>query len=149
MNLTYRAADEGDVAVLLQLYQQLSSGHSALSESRLRELIRRIATYPDYTVYLALDGDQVVGTFALLIMDALGDRLAPAGVVEDVVVDSAVRGRGIGKAMMKFALEKCRNAGCYKMALSSNINRPEAHRFYESLGFEKHGYSFLVTLRRE
>ena len=146
MPLTYRTATEEDVAELLRLYGQLSSGRSGLSGARLRMLLRKLASYPDYAVYLALDEGAVVGTFALLIMDALGDRLAPAGVVEDVVVDSSRRGRGIGKAMMEFAMEKCRLAGCYKMALSSNINRADAHRFYESLGFEKHGYSFLVTL---
>ena len=148
MPLTYRTANEADVAELLRLYGQLSSGRSGLDGDRLRTLLRKIATYPDYAVYLACDGETVVGTFALLIMDALGDRLAPAGVVEDVVVDGSRRGQGIGRAMMEFAMAKCTEAGCYKMALSSNINRADAHRFYESLGFEKHGYSFLVPLQR-
>ena len=89
MPLTYSTANEHDVAELLRLYGQLSSGHSALSEDRLRTLLRKIAAYPDYAVYLARDAETVVGTFALLIMDALGDRLAPAGVVEDVVVDAS------------------------------------------------------------
>ena len=35
-------------------------------------------------------------------------------------------------------------AGCYKMALSSNLKREAAHRFYDSLGFGRHGYSFLI-----
>ena len=50
--------------------------------------------------------------------------------------------RGVGKAMMRFARARCRKAGCYKLALSSNLKRAAAHRFYESLGFEKHGFSF-------
>jgi predicted GNAT family acetyltransferase len=37
-----------------------------------------------------------------------------------------------------------REAGCYKMALSSNVKRAAAHAFYESLGFERHGYSFVI-----
>jgi len=55
-------------------------------------------------------------------------------------------GRGIGRAMMEHAREECCKAGCYKFALSSNLNREDAHRFYDSLGFERHGYSFRVEL---
>jgi hypothetical protein len=47
--------------------------------------------------------------------------------------------------MMRFALDRCCEAGCYKMALSSNLRRPAAHRFYESLGFARHGYSFSIA----
>ena len=34
--------------------------------------------------------------------------------------------------------------GCYKLALSSNRRRERAHAFYESLGFERHGVSFVI-----
>jgi len=47
---------------------------------------------------------------------------------------------------MDFAMNYCQSKGCYKLALSSNLNREEAHRFYERLGFKKHGYSFSVEL---
>jgi GNAT superfamily N-acetyltransferase len=50
----------------------------------------------------------------------------------------------VGRAMMAHAIEQCRKAGCYKLALSSNLKREDAHRFYESLGFERHGYSFVI-----
>ncbi len=40
--------------------------------------------------------------------------------------------------------QRCQEAGCYKMSLSSNLKRAQAHAFYESIGFEKHGYSFWV-----
>ena len=52
--------------------------------------------------------------------------------------------QGVGKAMMEHAREQCRLAGCYKLALSSNLRREAAHRFYEALGFERHGYSFVT-----
>lgn len=51
-----------------------------------------------------------------------------------------------GGQMMHFAMERCRESGCYKAALLSNKKKLNAHRFYESLGFEKHGYSFSVDL---
>jgi GNAT superfamily N-acetyltransferase len=85
-----------------------------------------------------------VGTFALLVMDNLAHLGARSAVVEDVVVDAAHRGEGIGRAMMTHAVSVCREKGCYKMALSSNLKRERAHAFYDALGFERHGYSFRV-----
>jgi GNAT superfamily N-acetyltransferase len=109
-------------------------------------LFDRMASYPDYRMYVAIRDDQIVGSFALLIMDNLGHRGAPSGVIEDVVVDPPCQGQGIGRAMMQHALYLCGEKGCYKVALSSNLAREHAHAFYESLGFERHGYSFRVML---
>ena len=85
-------------------------------------------------------------TFALLIMDNLANGGMPSGIVEDVAVRRDLQGRGIGKAMMAFAMSECKRSGCYKMMLSSNEIRTDAHKFYESLGFVRHGYGFRVEL---
>ena len=79
-------------------------------------------------------------------MDNLGHCGTPSAVVEDVVVAAQAQGRGIGKAMMAFARERCREKGCYKLVLSSNAKRESAHAFYESIGFARHGYSFRLDL---
>ena len=102
--------------------------------------------YPSYHLYVACVGDDVVGTFALLVMDNLGHLGRPSAIVEDVAVDPQFQKRGIGRTMIKFAMNRAREAGCYKMTLSSASNRRDAHRFYESLGFDRHGYSFHVSL---
>jgi GNAT superfamily N-acetyltransferase len=47
--------------------------------------------------------------------------------------------------MMEHARALAREAGCYKLALSSNQKRVEAHAFYERIGFERHGFSFVVA----
>ena len=70
----------------------------------------------------------------------------PSAVVEDVGVLPEMQGKGIGQRMMQFALIQAKEKGCYKMSLSSNLRREQAHQFYESLGFEKHGFSFLMKL---
>jgi ribosomal small subunit protein bTHX len=106
----------------------------------------RIAAYPDYAVYLAEEDGVPVGTFALLVMDNLAHGGAPEGVVENVVVAEGRRGQGIGRALMRFAMDRCAAAGCYKLVLSSNVQREAAHRFYEDLGFVQHGLSFSVPL---
>jgi GNAT superfamily N-acetyltransferase len=138
-----------DLSDVLELYRQpsIDDGHK-LPLPEAERIFRRIASYPDYKIYLARYRGIAVGTFALLIMDNLGHLGAPSGVVEDVAVSPQMQKKGIGRAMMQFAREKCRQAGCYKMALSSNIKRESAHLFYESLGFARHGYSFLIETRK-
>ena len=63
-----------------------------------------------------------------------------------MVVAPEWRGQGIGAAMMREAQRLAAQAGCYKLALSSNLKRDDAHRFYRSLGFRQHGVSFWVDV---
>ncbi|MBI2212897.1 MAG: GNAT family N-acetyltransferase [Acidobacteria bacterium] len=146
MPVAIRQATHDDLPRLLELYRELSVKAPRVTPERLEAVFARLALYPDYRVFIAFDGDATVGTYALCIVDTLGDRCAPEGIVEDVVVASGSRGRGVGRAMMEHAMARCRDAGCYKLVLSSNLAREEAHRFYDALGFERHGVSFMVTL---
>jgi GNAT superfamily N-acetyltransferase len=144
-----RAAGIDDLAGVLALYAQpdIDDG-DVLPIDQAAHILQRFAHYPDYKLYVAeLDG-QIVGSFALLIMDNLGHLGAPSGIAEDVVVDPARHGRGIGQAMMRFAIERCRERRCYKLMLSLNAKRERAHVFYEALGFARHGYSFRIELER-
>ena len=141
-----RPVKPGELPEVLELYAELEGDGKTTDLAHAQALFARIQRYPDYTVYVAVVDETIVGTFALLIMDNLAHQGIPSGIVEDVVVASTWRGQGIGKQMMLFAMEHCRKAGCYKLVLSSNLKRDEAHRFYETLGFEKHGFSFVVSL---
>jgi GNAT superfamily N-acetyltransferase len=140
-----RPADASDLPAVLALYAQpdLDNG-TVLDVAEAERIHARFADYPDYTLYVAEAGGRIVGSFALLVMDNLGHLGAPSAVVEDVVVAPDVQGSGIGQAMMRFALGRAREKHCYKLMLSSNAKRGRAHAFYESLGFERHGYSFRV-----
>lgn len=145
-----RAATEADLPGVLALYGQpdLDNG-VVLSTEEAAAIFRRFAAYPSYTLHVVEKDRAVVGTFALLVMDNLGHLGAPSAIVEDVAVDPKHQGHGIGAAMMKFALERAQEQGCYKLMLSSNAKRERAHAFYEGLGFTRHGFSFRVDLRKE
>lgn len=147
MSLVVREAEAADLPGILALYGQpeIDDG-DVLPLADAEALFQRFRDYPDYRLFVAEIDGAVAGTFALLIMDNLGHRGAPSGVIEDVAVDPARQGSGIGRAMMAHALRECRKRGCYKVALSSNLKRRSAHAFYEAIGFERHGYSFLVEL---
>jgi GNAT superfamily N-acetyltransferase len=103
-------------------------------------------TSPNYKLFVAKYEGAIVGTFALAIMDNLAHLGKSSGLVEDVVVAKEMRSKGIGKKMMEYALDICKENNCYKMCLSSNLIRKRAHSFYENLGFKKHGYSFLIEI---
>jgi GNAT superfamily N-acetyltransferase len=150
MKLTVREASEADLPAVLSLYAQLGEDDgSVLGVEEARVIFHRMQSYPDYRIYLAESEGRAVGTFALLIMDNLGHHGARSAILEDVVVDNTLRGQGIGKEMMIFARQICLDKGCYKMTFSSNRNREAAHRFYESLGFVRHGYSFYTAIPAE
>jgi GNAT superfamily N-acetyltransferase len=146
-DLTIRPALKVDLPDVLRLYAQpaLDDGH-VISTGEAERIFERMARYPDYTLYVAASRNNIVGTFALLVMDNLGHLGTCSGIVEDVAVDPEYQSRGVGRAMMTHAIHLCRGRGCYKMVVSSNLKRPKAHAFYESLGFERHGYSFRLML---
>jgi GNAT superfamily N-acetyltransferase len=140
-----REATEADLADLLRAYRDAGiDGGLEFNVAEAREQFARFRLYPSYRIFVARVDGAFAGTYALIILDNLAKRGAKAGVVEDVAVLPAFQGQGVGRALMEHARAECRAAGCYKMTLSSNIAREGAHAFYDSLGFERHGYSFLV-----
>jgi len=147
-NITYRLAADDDLTEVVSLCAMLyeESDGATPSRNKTEAIFSRIKQYPDYRIYLAESGGKTAGTFSLLIFDNLGHGGTPSAIVENVVVYPEYRGRGIGKQMMGFAMRQAREAGCYKLALSTNVKRKEAHHFYESLGYKRHGYSYLIDI---
>lgn len=143
--INLRIASKTDLADVLRLYAQpdLDNGQ-VLSPVEAEQVFDRMAGYPDYKLYVASIDARIVGTFALLIMDNLGHLGSPSAIIEDVAVDPTCQGQGIGKEMMRHAMQIAARSGCYKVVFSSNLKRERAHAFYDSLGFERHGYSFRV-----
>jgi len=143
-----REARRADLENVLALYAAIEDSHAdVLPLEEAQAVWAQFARYPSYRLWVACDPAQngaVVGTYALLIMHNLAHRGAPSAIVEDVVVAPGQQGRGIGRQMMAHAMQQAREAGCYKLALSSNARRAGAHAFYESLGFAQHGLSFVV-----
>jgi GNAT superfamily N-acetyltransferase len=147
MEINIVEATENDLVSILDLYKNvLDKGKQILTLKQAIIIFKKMSQYPDYHLYIAKIGEEIVGSFALLIMDNLAHFGTPSAIVEDVVVAENYQNKGIGKKMMEFAMVKAKALCCYKMALSSNIVRIDAHRFYESIGFEKHGFSFKINL---
>ena len=142
-----RIAVDEDLSDILELYSQPDiDNKQVLDINEAKAIFNKMKLYPDYHVYVAEIDGKIVGTFALAIMDNLAHMGSKSGLIEHVVVSQPLQGQGIGKQMMKFAIEICKEKSCYKACLSSNLKRKDAHRFYENIGFKIHGYSFLMEL---
>jgi GNAT superfamily N-acetyltransferase len=144
----FREALRSDLREVLRLYAQpdLDDG-MVLSLGDAEQVLERIARYPNYKIYVAVSDERIAGTFALLIMDNLGHLGTRSAIIEDVAVDPTLQNRGIGTEMIRYAIQRAAENGCYKAMLSSNARRERAHAFYESLDFERHGYSFRIDVR--
>ena len=141
-----RTASKEDMPGILALYAQPGyDDGEVLPIAEAVAIFEKMATYPFYRVHVAEQGGRILGTYALLVMDNIGHLGTPSAIVESVAVAPDCQGLGIGKRMMGHAMAEAAQAGCYKLALSSNIKRLQAHEFYDKLGFRRHGLSFVVN----
>lgn len=80
------------------------------------------------------EGD-VLGCLQLTFVPGLSRLGMWRGQIESVRIAAAARGEGMGRQMFGWAIEQCRAHGCGLVQLTSDKTRPDAIRFYESLGF--------------
>lgn len=146
--LTIRQIDMKDLPTILKLYRHLSmdGNEPEINIEEAEVILNRIQTYPFYYVYLVFLEDKPAGTFSLIIIDNLAHGGKPFAILENVVVEEGYRGLGIGTFMVRYAMKIAQDAGCYKLALSSNRYREKAHKLYHKLGFTIHGYSYELPL---
>ena len=112
---------------------------------RSRDALREIDRSGSVLLVAEVDGE-VVGMCQLIVfrhIQAAGGRCAE---IESVHVHPDRRGHGIGTAIMRHAVERARALGCYRVQLTSNTVREDAHRFYESLGFSPTHVGFKLSL---
>lgn len=82
-------------------------------------------------------GGPIVGTMQLMFTPSISFQGGKRCTVESVRVDEKYRGRGIGREMMLWAIDRAREKGCISIQLTTHNERTDAHRFYERLGFSK------------
>jgi GNAT superfamily N-acetyltransferase len=96
---------------------------------------REIDQDPAHILMVAQSGPDVVGTLQLTFIPGLARHGALRAQIEAVRVADAWRGRGLGAAMMAWAIAEARRRDCALVQLTSDKSRTSAHRFYERLGF--------------
>jgi ribosomal protein S18 acetylase RimI-like enzyme len=120
------------VEAFARLVPQLSSSNPPPREEELKAIVTSRAS----VLLVARDPDKddlIVGSLTLVLF-----RI-PTGVrawIEDVVVDVGARGRGVGDALNRFAIDHARRAGARTVDLTSRPDREAANRLYRRIGFE-------------
>jgi ribosomal protein S18 acetylase RimI-like enzyme len=150
-DVVFRRARRADVAAIVALLADDVLGAE-----------REVVSDPPAPVYLAafdaIDcnsnillvvaaiGDEVIGCLQIDLLPGLSRRGARRGQIEAVSVARHLRGHGIGTAMVRWAVARCRERGCTLVQLTSHKTRTDAHRLYERLGFEASHEGMKLTL---
>jgi ribosomal protein S18 acetylase RimI-like enzyme len=124
------SADSSTTEAISLLLKQLSSQEFSFSERELAALVND----PSSSLFLLYTEDKIAG------MLTLGTYLSPTGRkawIEDVVVDSAYRGKGYGKMLVEHAIEYARTLSPCTLMLTSNPARIAANGLYRASGFEQ------------
>ena len=93
-----------------------------------------------------IDG-QVIGTLQITFTPSISFQGGRRSTVESVRVDDEFRGKGIGREMMLWAIERAKERECISMQLTTNADRTDAHRFYERLGFNGTHLGMKIKLK--
>jgi predicted N-acetyltransferase YhbS len=145
-----RAATEADIPRILELYEELVITTSEAEKNRnpslddSRKVYAQIQAMPGHELLVAEDEGEVIGSVVLLTVPNLSHNASPWAIIENVIVTQEHRRQGVGRQLMEYAVARAQKTGCYVIELSSNRTRHEAHRFYESLGFEASAHGFRL-----
>jgi len=153
MKLAVRAAVESDLPHVLALLDQMDDSmyprRDDAGEADRLSVFRQMAADPSQHLLVADVDGRVVGTVHLIVIPHFSRTCKPSGLLESMVVDEAYRRKGVGAALLREVQRLAREAGCYKLALSSNLARRGAHRFYSRLGWKRTHYGFSLEQHDE
>ena len=141
-----RPCREEDLPAVQELYRQLTIDGEPTPLAELRQAFADNVGKPGFEVFVAELKGRVVGTYTLYILPNLTNNGRQAAILENIVVYSECRGAGVGRAMLDHGKQLATERGCYKLSLTTNAVREEAHRFYEHCGMFKHGYCYRYKL---
>lgn len=139
-DLTFREAHVGDLPAIIAMLADDPLGKeredtSSPPNARYLDAFAEIAGDPRNQLWLAVDGPEVLGTLQLTFIPGLSHRGAERAQIESVRVAAPYRSRGIGRKLFEWAIDRARERGCRIVQLTSDVQREDALRFYESLGF--------------
>ncbi|QFY13290.1 GNAT family N-acetyltransferase [Nonomuraea phyllanthi] len=149
-NVLFRPARKGDVPAIVAM---LADDHLGATregdphDERYLAAFERVDADPYDELIVAERDGEVVGTMQLSYLAGLSRLGAERCQIEAVRVVAAMRGQGLGRRMIRWAVDRARERGCAIVQLTSDKSRTDAHRFYDALGFKAShvGYKLALT----
>ncbi len=112
---------------------------------RYAEALAELTEGPGAVLVAEVDGE-VVGVGQLITFRHLQHAGGRCAEVESLHVDARLRSQGIGGALLDEMERRASELGCYRIQLTSNLRRPDAHRFYEAHGYAGSHRGFKKSL---
>ena len=103
---------------------------------------------PNHELVVAETGGKIVGVLQLTFIPYLTYRGGWRALIEGVRVSSEARSSGVGRELFAWAIGRAQQRGCHLVQLTSDKTRPDAIRFYESLGFAASHEGMKLHLNR-
>lgn len=113
--------------------------------SNSRETLENQLNSQACQVLVAKLDDKIIGTATIYFIEVAA-RGRPYAFLEGLVIHEDHRGNGHGTAFFKECVEIAKKKSCYKMLFTSGLDRENAQKFYEKLGFKKWGFEFRMDL---
>ena len=142
VDLTIRVAEINDAAGLAQLMCEL--GYET-TESEMQMRLKRIASDERYRTFVAVRESKVCGMIGTLTSPSY-EHNDLGGRILALVTLKTMRRCGIGRALIATAEKDFVQRGIRRVALNTRLTRDDAHKFYESLGYERNGWRFVKQL---
>ncbi|MDX2219348.1 MAG: GNAT family N-acetyltransferase [Burkholderiales bacterium] len=130
-----RFAQADDLTEMLKLYRELRPLDPTLPPKVAAARWADVLADANIRVVVAEVAGQLAATCMIVVVPNLASGGRPFAVIEHVVTAAAQRGRGLGRAVLQHALDFAWSRDACKVMLLSGVQRAEAHRLYESLGF--------------
>lgn len=142
----FRSLRADDLPELMRLYRELNPNDPQLEDAQAQSTFASILGTPNLLYVGVFLAERLASTCHAVIVPNLTRGARPYALIEGVVTCAEQRRRGYGALAMQGLMQRCWDAGCYKIMLMSGRKRAEIHAFYESLGFDKHKkQAFVVT----
>ena len=133
--MEFRQLTASDLPSLLELYRQLDADDDESTVEHSMKVWKEIEDDPDIRYFGAVDGGRVVSSCYAAYVPNLTRGNRGICFIENVITDKEYRRRGLASRVIDMAVAFAKERHCYKVILQSGIARTEAHRFYESMGF--------------
>jgi len=137
-----RDAELNDAAELAVLMREL--GYET-QRPEMESRLKLISSNPAYKTFVAIMDGCVCGMIGTLTYPSY-EHNDPSGRILALVTLSAARRRGIGRALIATAEKDFVQRGIKRVALNTRLTREDAHKLYESLGYELNGWRFVKQL---
>ncbi|MEO0555640.1 MAG: GNAT family N-acetyltransferase [Bacteroidota bacterium] len=139
--MIFRNATQADVSTIVEMLtnDKLGRQRESLKDPLPQEYydaFSKISSDPNQELIVVENDAQIVGTLQLSFIHYLTYRGGMRAQIEAVRIRADQRNKGLGKELFNWAIDRAKEKGAHIVQLTTDKKRPEALKFYKSLGFE-------------